>query len=176
MLPTPAALPARGVDYRGVLYAGLMLTAAGPKVLEYNVRFGDPEAQVVLPRYVGDLSALLAEAAAGRLESEPSFEDRAAVTVVLATEGYPLRPRTGDVIEGIEEADALPDVAVFRAGVTRDDRGRWLTAGGRVLAVTGLGADLPAARSTAYDAVSRISWPSMRYRTDIADKIVHPVS
>ena len=166
--PTLAALQARGIDYRGVLYAGIMLTSQGPKVLEYNVRFGDPEAQVVLPRYAGNLSELLEEAAAGHLESEATFDDRAAVTVVLATEGYPLNPRTGDVIEGLDTADALDDVLVFRAGVERDNAGRWITAGGRVLAVTGLGDDLAAARTTAYDAVSRISWPGMQFRTDIA--------
>ena len=180
--PTLAALRSRGVDYRGVLYAGLMLTADGPKVLEYNVRFGDPEAQVVLPRSTGDLAALLAEAAAGRLVSAPSFDDRAAVSVVLATEGYPFSPRTGDVIQGLDEADALPDVTVFRAGVGRDERGRLVTAGGRVLDVTALGDDLAAARATAYDAVSRISWPGMQYRSDIAadaasvHSIVHPGS
>ena len=166
--PTLAALQARRIDYRGVLYAGIMLTTAGPKVLEYNVRFGDPEAQVVLPRYTGNLSELLEEAASGRIESEPQFDDRAAVTVVLATEGYPLNPRTGDVIEGLEAADALDDVLVFRAGVDRDSAGRLVTGGGRVLAVTGLGDDLAAARTTAYDAVSRISWPGMQHRTDIA--------
>lgn len=166
--PTLAALQARGIDYRGVLYAGIMLTSQGPKVLEYNVRFGDPEAQVVLPRYAGNLAELLEEAASGRLESEPQFDDRAAVTVVLATEGYPLQPRTGDVIEGLDAADALDGVLVFRAGVALDGAGRGITAGGRVLAVTGLGDDLAAARTTAYDAVSRISWPGMQYRTDIA--------
>jgi phosphoribosylamine--glycine ligase len=168
VLPTLAALQARGIDYRGVLYAGIMLTSQGPKVLEYNVRFGDPEAQVVLPRYAGNLSELLEEAAAGRLESEPRFDDRAAVTVVLAAEGYPLNPRTGDVIEGLDAADALDDVLVFRAGVARDGDGRLVTAGGRVLAVTGLGDDLAAARATAYNAVSHISWPGMQHRTDIA--------
>jgi phosphoribosylamine--glycine ligase len=168
VLPTLAALQARRIDYRGVLYAGLMLTSAGPKLLEYNVRFGDPEAQVVLPRYVGNLAELLEEAASGRLESEPAFDDRAAVTVCLATEGYPMHPRTGDVIEGLDQADALDDVLVFRAGVDRDADGHWVTAGGRVLAVTGMGDDLAAARATAYDAVSRISWPGMQYRTDIA--------
>jgi phosphoribosylamine--glycine ligase len=166
--PTLAALQARGIDYRGVLYAGIMLTSQGPKVLEYNVRFGDPEAQVVLPRYAGNLAELLEEAASGRLESDPQFDDRAAVTVVLATEGYPQHPRTGDVIEGLDAADALDDVLVFRAGVALDGAGRCITAGGRVLAVTGLGDDLAAARTTAYDAVSRISWPGMQYRTDIA--------
>jgi len=166
--PTLAALAARGIDYRGVLYAGIMLTAAGPKVLEYNVRFGDPEAQAVLPRYAGDLAALLAEAASGRLVGEPVFDDRAAVTVVLSSEGYPHRPRTGEVIEGLEEADAYDDVVVFRAGVDRDSAGRLVTAGGRVLAVTGLGDDLAAARARAYGAVARISWKGMQYRSDIA--------
>ncbi|MDQ6727896.1 MAG: phosphoribosylamine--glycine ligase [Actinomycetota bacterium] len=166
--PTLAALSARGVDYRGVLYAGIMLTAAGPKVLEYNVRFGDPEAQAVLPRFTGDLAALLAEAAAGEILSTPTFDRRAAVTVVLAAEGYPRSPRTGDVIEGLDKADACDDVTVFRAGVAADGRGRPVTAGGRVLAVTGLGADLAAARDSAYAAVSHISWEGMQYRSDIA--------
>jgi phosphoribosylamine--glycine ligase len=175
VLPTLAALRARGVDYRGVLYAGLMLTSAGPKMLEYNVRFGDPEAQAVLPRYAGNLAELLEEAASGRIESEPVFDDRAAVTVCLATEGYPLDPRTGDVIEGLDKADAMDDVLVYRAGVARDAHGRLVTAGGRVLAVTGMGDDVPAARATAYEAVSAISWPGMHYRTDIA-ALVHPRS
>jgi phosphoribosylamine--glycine ligase len=173
--PTLAALRRRGIDYRGVLYAGLMLTADGPKVVEYNVRFGDPEAQVVLPRYTGDLAALLAEAAAGELVSAPAFDDRAAVTVVLTAEGYPRTPRTGDVIEGLDKADALADVTVFRAGVARDPAGRLVTAGGRVLNVTALGDDLAAARATAYEAVTAISWPGMHFRTDIAE-IVHSPS
>ena len=171
VLPTLAALRARRVDYRGVLYAGLMLTSAGPKMLEYNVRFGDPEAQAVLPRYTGNLSELLEEAASGRLESEPVFDDRAAVTVCLATEGYPVAPRLGDVIEGLDKADAMDDVVVFRAGVDRDADGRLVTAGGRVLAVTGMGDDVPTARATAYEAVSAISWPGMHYRTDIAASV-----
>ncbi len=162
--PTLNALHLRGIDYRGVLYAGLMLTADGFKVLEYNVRFGDPEAQVVLPRLDCDLATLLAEAAAGRLESEPSFVDNAAVTVVLVAEGYPTAPRTGDPIEGFEVASALPDVEIFCAGVGPD----FSTAGGRVLAVTGIGPDIAAARDRAYAAVAEISWPGMQFRTDIA--------
>ncbi len=172
--PTLAALTARGIDYRGALYAGLMLTSDGPKMVEYNVRFGDPEAQAVFPRYKGDLAELLAEAARGRIETDPQFDQRAAVTVVLATEGYPLHPRTGDVIEGLEKADILPDVTVFRAGVARGGD-QWVTAGGRVLNVTGMGGDVAAARATAYEAVSAISWPGMHYRTDIA-AIVHSPS
>jgi len=161
--PTLHALHLRGVDFRGVLYAGLILTADGFKVLEFNVRFGDPEAQVVLPRLDCDLAALLAEAANGRLVSEPRFVDDAAVTVVLAAEGYPTAPRTGDVIHGLDAAAASPGVGIFCAGVGPG----MTTAGGRVLAVTGTGPDLAAARARAYAAVGGISWPGMQYRTDI---------
>ncbi len=166
--PTLAALAKQGIDYRGVLYAGLMLTADGPKVLEYNVRFGDPEAQVVLPRLSSDLAGLLAEAAAGDVSSAPQFTDDACVTVVLASEGYPAAPRTGDVIEGIDEASALPGVVVFCAGVASDDAGRLVTAGGRVLDVTATGTTIAEARDRAYAAVERIRWPGMHHRTDIA--------
>jgi phosphoribosylamine--glycine ligase len=147
-----------------------MLTAEGPKVLEYNVRFGDPETQVVLPRFAGDLAELLAEAAGGRLKTEPRWTEDAAVTVVLAAAGYPASPRTGDVIKGLPEADRRPGVLVFRAAVEVDERGRTLTAGGRVLNVTALGRDLAGARRRAYDAVGLISWPGMHYRQDIAER------
>jgi phosphoribosylamine--glycine ligase len=146
--PLVAALRARGIDYRGVLYAGLMLTADGPKVLEYNVRFGDPETQVVLPRLDGDLTALLAEAAAGELRTVPRFTDDAAVCVVLASEGYPEAPRTGDVIVGHE--------------------GKGVATGGRVLGVVGLGATIEEARTRAYRRASHIRWPGMHRRSDIA--------
>jgi len=162
--PTLARLRELGIDYRGVLYCGLMLTTDGPKVLEYNVRFGDPEAQAVLPRYAGDLADLLAEAAAGRLRTEPEWHDRAAVTVVLASEGYPVAPRVDDVIEGLDEAAAQPGVTVYSAGVGPGG----VTAGGRVLDVTALGDGLADARQRAYSAVDLISWPGMQYRRDIA--------
>ena len=162
--PTLAWLQKQGIDYRGVLYAGLMLTADGPKVLEYNVRFGDPEAQVVLPRFAGDLAGFLAEAAAGRLRTAPTFIDAAAVTVVLATEGYPVSPRTGDAIAGIEDAESVPGVVVFRAGVGDGET----TAGGRVLNVTAVAPTIAEARARAYEGVGRISWPGMQFRTDIA--------
>jgi phosphoribosylamine--glycine ligase len=145
-----------------------MLTPDGPKVLEYNVRFGDPEAQVVFPRLETDLAALLAEAAAGSLRSTPSFADDACVTVVLASEGYPASPRTGDVIEGIEDASGLRGVTVFCAGVASDDSGRLVTAGGRVLDVTATGATIAEARDRAYSAVDRIRWPGKQHRSDIA--------
>ncbi len=166
--PTLAALRARGIDYRGVLYAGLMLTADGPKMLEYNVRFGDPEAQVVLSRITSDLTALLAEAAAGELGSEPTFSADALVTVVCAAEGYPGPPRTGDMIDGLDDARALPGVEVFCAGVDRGPGGGLVTAGGRVLAVTGRGDTLAAARQRAYAGVGAIAWPGLHHRTDIA--------
>ena len=166
--PTLAALRNLGIDYRGVLYAGLMLTPEGPKLVEYNVRFGDPEAEVVLPRYAGDLAALLAEAASGRIESTPSFVDDAAVTVVAAAEGYPRSPRTGDPIRGLEAASAVPGVTVFGAGVALDDMGRVVTAGGRVLAVTALAPRLAEARIRAYEAIDLVDWHGRFSRRDIA--------
>ena len=166
--PTLGVLREWGIDYRGVLYAGLMLTADGPKVLEFNVRFGDPETQVVLPRLSTGLAALLEQAAAGDLYDTPAFVEDACVTVVMASEGYPAPPRTGDVIEGIEEASALPGVTVFCAGVARDEAGRLVTAGGRVLDVTATGATIAEARQRAYAAVDRIHWPGAQHRTDIA--------
>jgi phosphoribosylamine--glycine ligase len=166
--PTLAALRAEGIDYRGTLYAGLMLTPDGPKVIEYNVRFGDPEAQVVLPRLTSDLAALLADAAAGSLTSTPTFTDDAAVTVVLASEGYPESPRTGDPITGLGEAGAVPGATVFAAGVAEDGEGRLVTAGGRVLAVTGTGPTIGDAREVAYRAADLIDWRGKQFRTDIA--------
>jgi phosphoribosylamine--glycine ligase len=168
--PTLAALTARGIDYRGVLYAGIMLTPEGPKVIEFNVRFGDPEAEVVLPRLDDDLGDLLAAAAKGRLPAPtPRFRAGWCVTVVLASEGYPISPRAGQVIEGLEAAAAVPCVDVYHAGTALDQRGRVVVAGGRVLAVTGHGIDLAAARTSAYAAAACIHWPGRQYRTDIAE-------
>jgi phosphoribosylamine--glycine ligase len=166
--PTLGELRRRGIDYRGVLYAGLMLTPDGPKMLEYNVRFGDPETQVVVPRLASDLGELLLDAANGKLTTEPSFVDDAAVTVVCAAEGYPGAVRSGDVITGLDAARAVPGVAVYCAGVSAGPGGQLVTAGGRVLAVTALGSSLAEARSRAYAAVGAISWPGMHHRSDIA--------
>jgi phosphoribosylamine--glycine ligase len=188
--PTLAELRRRGIDYRGVLYAGLMLTPDGPKLVEFNVRFGDPEAQVVLPRLTTDLTELLAAAAAGDLtQAPPPVSDaHARVTVVLATEGYPAAPRTGDPIAGIAAAEAA-GATVFCAGVaagrgsgadagqTADagpsagdagSLGDLVTAGGRVLAVTGRGPTVAAARGHAYRAADLVSWPGLYRRSDIA--------
>ena len=167
--PLVAALRARGIDYRGVLYAGLMLTPDGPKVLEFNVRFGDPEAQVVLPRLEGDLAALLAEVASGSLRTTPRFVPGAAVCVVLASPGYPSAPRTGKPISGLDRAGSVEGVTVLHAGTASGDgQGPVFTAGGRVLDVTGIGASLDDARRRAYQGASAISWPGMQMRTDIA--------
>lgn len=166
--PTLAELRRRGIDYRGVLYAGLMLTPDGPKLIEYNVRFGDPECQVVLPRFRGDLAALLHEAASGELVSQADYDDDHCVTVVCASEGYPASPRTGDPISGLEEASKCEGVFVFCAGVAAGEEGGLVTAGGRVLNVTARASTLEEARRRAYDAVTRIEWPGMFYRHDIA--------
>jgi len=166
--PTLAALRRRGIDYRGVLYAGLMLTDDGPRVLEYNVRFGDPETQVVVPLIDEDLAGLLAEAASGHLRSEPAINAAAAVCVVLAADGYPGEVRRGDPIDGLEDAAAVPGATVVHAGTALDDAGRCVTDGGRVLGVVGRAGDLVAARHVAYQAASRLSWPGRQWRTDIA--------
>ena len=166
--PTLAELRRRGIDYRGVLYAGLMVTPDGPKLVEYNVRFGDPDSQVVLVRLTSDLTALLASAAAGQLEGEPTYADDAAVLVVAAAEGYPTAPRTGDVIAGLDEARAVTGASVHCAGVSTDDAGRLVTAGGRVLNVIGRGPDLATARAAAYASLAHLSWPGMHHRRDIA--------
>jgi phosphoribosylamine--glycine ligase len=166
--PTLRALRARGIEYRGFLYCGLMMTEDGPKVIEYNIRFGDPEAQTILPLLTSDLGKHLYEAASGRLRSSPTFSSDAAVCVVLASEGYPAAPRVGDVISGIDAARALPDVEVFAAGVTAGPDGELRTAGGRVLNVVGRGVDLATAQKQAYAGAAEISWPGLQLRTDIA--------
>lgn len=166
--PTVACLQRRGIDYRGVLFAGLMLTPQGPKLLEYNCRFGDPETQVVLPRLDSSLYELLYGAATGRLTASPTFSSDAMVTVVAATEGYPTQPRSGDEIIGLADAAAHAGVDVYTAGVAAGDGDSLVTAGGRVLNVTGRGPTLEDARNRAYAGLEMISWPGMHYRTDIA--------
>ena len=165
--PVLEELAARGRPFIGVLFAGLMLTADGPRVLEYNCRFGDPETQSVLPLLEGDLLAALAAAAAGDLgEVELERSEGAAVTVVLAAGDYPANGDRGSPISGIEEAEAT-GALVFHAGTALRD-GRVVTNGGRVLNVTGLGDDLASARSAAYAAADLISWDGARRREDIA--------
>jgi phosphoribosylamine--glycine ligase len=167
--PTVAQLCARGIRYQGLLYAGLALTAAGPKVIEFNCRLGDPEAQVVVPRLAGDLTELLWATAEGSLAGQKvAWDPRACVTVVLSSGGYPGSYRRGFEIAGLDAAAAMPDVRLYHAGTGRDAAGTIRTAGGRVLAVTALGDDLAVARSRAYDAAELIHFDGVHYRRDIA--------
>lgn len=169
--PTLAALAARGTPYLGVLYAGLKLTPAGPKVLEFNARFGDPETQAVLPLLRSDLYRLLMDAVEGRPDAAPLQHAGAALAVVLAAPGYPGPYPKGLPIRGLEQAAALPGVHVFHAGTERAE-GRVVTAGGRVLAVVGR-ADTPEqARARAYAAVRRVRFEGMHYRRDIGTEVV----
>jgi phosphoribosylamine--glycine ligase len=163
----------RGTPFHGVLYAGLMIGDAGAKVLEFNCRFGDPETQAVLPRMRSELAdlCLAARERGGLAAVEAEFGDDWAVTVVLASAGYPASSSTGDAITGVETADALDGVEVTHAGTARDD-GELVTAGGRVLNVTGLGPDPAAARDRAYEAAALIEFDGKQIRTDIAERAV----
>jgi phosphoribosylamine--glycine ligase len=170
--PTLKELATRGIDFRGVLYAGVMLTSDGPKLLEYNVRFGDPETEVLVPLYGEELYDLLARTAGGRLAGVSAAPHGAAVTVVLASEGYPQSPRIGDVIEGLgpngQLATPNEQIVIFHAGTKRGDDGRFVTNGGRVLAVTGLGDTLEEARDRAYEGAGLITFEGSVRRSDIA--------
>jgi phosphoribosylamine--glycine ligase len=168
LLPTLAELDRRGARYRGVLYCGLMITSDGPKVLEYNVRFGDPECQVLVPRLASDLFVHLSESAAGDLATPIELSAESCVGVVLAAGGYPPAPdRKGDVISGLDRAGAHEGVVVFHSGTAPDAEGRVVTNGGRVLTVTAVGAGVAQARDRAYAAAAEISWPGVHYRRDI---------
>jgi phosphoribosylamine---glycine ligase len=164
--PTIAALADEGAPYSGVLFVQLMLTADGPKVVEFNCRFGDPECQAILAPMDGDLLPLLAAVAAERAPETATVSSRAAVCITLASGGYPGKYTTGVPITGIEDAEAVPGVAVFHAGTARRD-GRLVTAGGRVLGVTAVGDDVSRAIETAYEAVARIRFDGMHFRKDI---------
>ena len=169
--PVVDELGRRGTPFNGLLYAGLVLTADGLKVIEFNARFGDPETQVVLPLLETPLGGLLRAAATGDLAAHEPLRWRpgAAVTVVMASEGYPGTPVTGDVIDGLDRVAAMPGVTVFQAGTAQDADGTLRTAGGRVLAVTALGADLTAARESAYAAVAEVKIRGGHHRRDIAE-------
>ena len=164
--PTVKEMAARGTPFVGLLYAGLALTARGTRVIEFNARFGDPETQVLLPRLKTPLAQLLFAAATSKLENfqELEWSDQSAVTVVLASEGYPSQPKSGDIITGIRTNS---NSSVFHVGTQLRD-GVLRSSGGRVLSVTGLGSDLTQARDAAYRTISRISLPGSHYRRDIA--------
>ena len=168
VFPTLRHLAAQGAEYRGVLYAGLMFTPTGPKLVEYNIRFGDPETQVVLPRLTSDFAELLHAAAAGVALPDPKFAADACVGVVLAVEGYPTSTRTGDVIDGLDEAARVNSVTIFHAGTDWGPHDTFVTAGGRVLDVVATGPTVADARARAYEAAAKIEWPGVYYRRDIA--------
>ncbi len=172
-VPTVHAMKRARYPFNGVLFAGVMLTSQGPRVLEFNARFGDPETQVILMRLQTDLLELLLATATGNLgdfkEEKLAFDPRPAVCVVLASGGYPGKIETGKQILGLEEAASMKDVKVFHAG-TKETDGRIVTDGGRVLGVTALGDTLQDAKTRAYEAVKKIQFAGMHYRTDIADK------
>ena len=170
--PVIRGMREEGAPYTGFLYCGLMLTREGPRVIEFNVRFGDPEAQVVLPLLTGDLAGALGAAAGGDLRAaRVGVAGDRAVGVVLASGGYPDAYETGLPIAGVDDAEALPGVVVFHAGTALRD-GRLVTAGGRVLTVVALGPDFQTARARAYDAASRITFDRMHRRGDIGLKAV----
>ena len=172
IVPTVDVLRRRVGRYEGVLYTGLMFTPAGPKVIEFNARFGDPEAQPVLMRMKADLVEVMLAVCDHRLhEVNIDWDPRPAVCVVMSSGGYPGPYSKGFEIHGIDEADSLPDVKVFHAGTTNDN-GRLITTGGRVLGVTALGGTIAAAKARAYEAVSKIHWQDCYYRHDISDKAI----
>jgi phosphoribosylamine--glycine ligase len=165
--PTIKEMAARGTPFKGVLFAGLMITATGPKLIEYNVRFGDPETQVLMMRLKSDLLAALLATTDGVLSNfDLRWSDDAALTVVMAANGYPGTPQKGTEIKGLELAQAVPNVEIFHAG-TRRDGSRLIADGGRVLNVTGRGKTIAEARDAAYAAIAKIDWPGGFYRKDI---------
>ncbi len=172
LVPTVHEMKVQNCPFSGVLYAGLMLTKQGPKVIEFNVRFGDPEVQAVLMRLQSDLAQVLSLAADGRLAELEGlqWDPRPAVCVVMAAEGYPGSYKKGRTITGINNADQLANTKVFHAGTAKKES-NVVTAGGRVLGVTALGDDIPAARQAAYAAVDKIHWDGGWNRTDISDKV-----
>ncbi len=172
VVPTVRCLAKRGTPFVGVLFAGLMIEEDGPKLIEYNVRFGDPETEVLLPRLKSDLLELMLASAEGRLSGNiANFDERAALTVVMAANGYPGSYRKGSRIEGLDEAAALPDVSVFHAG-TASKEGNIVSNGGRVLAITALGDSVSKAQTKAYEAVDRVRWPDGFCRRDIGWRAV----
>ena len=157
-----------GFPFRGILFLGLMMTNAGPKVLEYNVRFGDPETQAIIVRLKTDLGEICEAMLSSRVgDLSIDWAAGSSACIVLASEGYPGKPRTGDKISGLENAASKKNVVVFHAGTAFDNERNFVTAGGRVLGVTSTGTDLQSALNTAYSAVSDISWPGIQYRRDI---------
>jgi phosphoribosylamine--glycine ligase len=169
-IPVIRAMRNEGWPYVGVIYAGLMVTKEGPKVLEFNVRFGDPETQVILPRLKGDLVDIMEGCLRGKLkEVKVEWHKEAALCVVMAARGYPGHYEKGKIISGLEEAEKVKDIHIFHAGTSLAD-GKVVTSGGRVLAVTALGKDIEGAIKKAYSAIELIKFEGAHYRKDIGAK------
>jgi phosphoribosylamine--glycine ligase len=168
--PIITGMAEEGIPYKGVVYAGIMVCGGVPKVLEFNARFGDPETQPLLMRMKGDIVSVLEACIHGNLsQCRVEWDSRPAVCVVMASNGYPGNYEKGKVIRGLEDVERMKDVFVFHAA-TASEGGNVLTSGGRVLGVTGLGENIPEAIKTTYQAVSRITWDGVHYRTDIGKK------
>jgi len=166
--PTLQGCIAEGVSFQGILFVGLMLTAAGPQVLEYNVRFGDPETQAILVRLKSDLAEIFRSMTETRLSAVPvEWSEESSACVVLASRGYPAAAETGATIHGLDRAGQRDSTTIFHAATGRGANGEWLTAGGRVLGVTATGENLDVALSRCYSAVGDIDWDGMHYRRDI---------
>ena len=165
--PTARAMVEAGTPFSGILFAGLMLTAEGPKLIEYNVRFGDPECEAIMPRIEGDFAALLHAVATGAPFDAPELSDRSTMTVIIAAEGYPATPKRGGAIDGVEAAERVEGVTVFHAGTARHSSGALLGGGGRVLAVTAIADSLANARARAYRGVDEIAYADGFHRRDI---------
>ena len=175
-IPILDGLTREGIEYKGILYAGLMLTPAGPRVLEFNCRFGDPETQPLLMRMKSDLLDVMMHVVNGTLDQATlEWDPRAAVSVVAASKGYPGKNTTGDVITGIKQADEMDDVKVFHSGTSMNEKRQLVTAGGRVLAVTALGDDIASAQKRCYEAMSKIHFDGMQFRRDIAHRAIKNV-
>jgi len=166
--PMLTEMDRRGTPFKGIIFAGLMLTEDGPKLIEYNVRFGDPEAQALLIRLQSDLLPILAALAEGRLQNERIvFSEDASISIVLAARGYPGKPTVGGTISGIADAEALPGIHVFHAGTARNSDGALIASGGRVLSVCATAPTPAEARARAYEGISRIQWADAIWRRDI---------
>ena len=172
--PTICAMTAEGAPFKGALFAGLMITAEGPKLIEFNARFGDPETQAILPRFESDLLMLMQQCARGNLTADAvRLSDEIALTVVMAAEGYPGAPRKGTEIRGLEKAERMPHIIVTHAGTHRDGK-RLVADGGRVLNITAIGRDIAEAQKRAYAAVDAIDWPEGFCRRDIGWRALTP--
>lgn len=174
MLPLMRGLKREGIVYKGVLYAGLMICNGMPYVLEFNCRFGDPEAQPVLMRLQSDLFDIMKATIEGRLSHMPvSWKDETSLCVVVSSRGYPGSYEKGKIITGLDALSSLEDTVVFHAGTAINSRGEYITSGGRVLGVTALGKDVSSAKSHAYLAVEKIHFEGMHVRSDIGDKAIN---